>query len=242
MKKYSAVKLLFISVLFSTVLFNSCKSSGGIPIPGEEEYRISNISAEYYQIAKAYFDQKNYSKAIEYYSLAKRDKQFEESSNYQIGVCYVMQKDWNNAEIIFKDILKRDPENSTLKSSIAYIKANSGKFQEAIDLYRELYELYPNESSYLINYITVLIADERYEIASQRLTELKENFPDTQEITAFETKIADGLDPKTEETEENSELPAENVTDSSITDLNATENIAAEVIPENSILESDKEQ
>ncbi len=199
MKKYSAAKLLFISILFSTVFFSSCKSSGGIQIPGEEEYRISNISAEYYQIAKAYLDQKNYSKAIEYFTLSKRDKKYEDSSYYQIGVCYVMQKDWENAEKVFLDILKKDPENTSLKSSIAYIKANNGKFQDALDLYRELYEAYPNDSSFLINYIAILIADKRFEIADQRLAELKERFPDEPQITTFEAKIADGLEPVADE-------------------------------------------
>lgn len=213
MKKYSAAIVFFSIVIFSTILF-SCKSTNEIPIPGEEQYRINNITAEYYQIAKAYYDQKNYSKAIEYYNLSKRDKNFQESSIYQIGVCYVMQKDWANAEQIFQDLLKKDPENSTLESSIAYIYANSGKFQQSIDLYKKLYELYPNEKSYLVNYIIVLIADNRFEIAEKRLQELKNNFPDETQIANFETKIADGLEKTDEKVEETSENKDEEKTES----------------------------
>lgn len=204
MKKYSAVTLLISLILLSSSIM-SCKSTNGIPIPGEEKYRIGNISAEYFQIAKAYYDQKNYKKAIEYYELAKRDKNFEESAFYQIGVCYVMQKEWDSAEAVFNEILKKDPENSTIKSSVAYIKANAGKFQEAIDLYRELSEQYPNDSSYLINYINILIADKRFELASKKLNDLKEQFPDSNQITSFEEKIADGLEPQTEENSEKDE-------------------------------------
>lgn len=203
MKKYSAVKATVLSLILLFSLGTVCCKSTEMAIPGEEQYRIENITAEYYQIAKAYYDLKNYNKAIEYYKLAMRDKKLEQSAYYQTGICYVMQKDWPNAEKVFNNLLEKDPQNAALKSSVAYIKANSGKFEESLVLYGELNESYPNDSNYLINYITILIANKSYEMAEQKLNDLKERFPDESQITVFETKIADGLEPKkdTEETE-----------------------------------------
>lgn len=202
MKKYSAVVSAFLIILCTAV---SCKSATGVRIPGEEKIRIENITAEYFQIAKAYQDLKNYSKAIEYYNLAMSDSKFYDSSLYQIGVCYVFTKDWENAENIFKELLKKDPDNISLQSSIAYIKANSGKVNEAAELYMQICEKNPSDVAYLKNYISVLIACENLDEAERQLLKLKENFPDEQSITTIEKKVADLADklkPKKEETED----------------------------------------
>lgn len=201
MKKYFAVTLiLFISLCLFTV---SCKSVTGVRIPGEEKIRIENITAEYFQIAKAYQDLKNYNKAVEYYQLAMNDKKFYDSSLYQIGICYVQQKDWINAEDIFQKLLSKDKENLTLQASIAFIKANSGKLEEAAELYREICEKNPSDVVYLKNYISVLIAAENLKAAEREFARLKENFPDDEAITSIETKIADLSDKlsKPEETD-----------------------------------------
>ena len=54
MNKFSAI--FFISAV--AFLFSSCASS--ISIPGEKNRVVENLAAEYYNIADAYLDQKNY--------------------------------------------------------------------------------------------------------------------------------------------------------------------------------------
>ena len=59
----------FVLVAFVFLLF-SCSSQQGIGIVGEKDRIYSNILSEYYLIGDAYLDNKNYQKAIEYYTKA----------------------------------------------------------------------------------------------------------------------------------------------------------------------------
>ena len=172
----------------------SCASDGGIPIPGENEITLENITAEYFSIAKGYADIKNYTKAAEYYKKAMSSKKLHDAAYYEMGRCYALAKDWGNAEQVFLNLQKKDPENTNIQISLAYIKAMSGKTSEALALYRMLMEKNPTNASLLINYIAVLMADGKYEIAEQQYYVLKKKFPDEKAIPDILAKLADNLE------------------------------------------------
>ena len=69
----------------------------------------------------------------------------------------------------------------------------SGNLDEAMVQYQALVEQYPTDDSLLKNYIAVLMAGGKYELAETQFYILKERFPDDSSLTELQTKLADGL-------------------------------------------------
>lgn len=201
----------YLSLLF---LFFSCSGTAHLPVPGEKNAVESNISVEYYSIASSYEELKNYKKAIDYYNLAKKNKKMRASSEYKIARCYALLKDWDNAQAGFEKILKKDPSNTNIKISLAYIMAMRGDLEASSQLYSTLVSENSTDVSILKNYISVLCARGMFDEANVQLAVLKEKFPDDADISGIEKKLQELSAPKSEEkTDENSQTSV--TTDSS---------------------------
>lgn len=193
----------YLSLVF---LFFSCSGTAHLPVPGEKNAVESNISVEYYSIASSYEELKNYKKAIDYYNLAKKNKKMRASSEYKIARCYALLKDWDNAQAGFEKILKKDPSNTNIKISLAYIMAMRGDLEASSQLYSTLVSENSTDVSILKNYISVLCARGMFDEANVQLAVLKEKFPDDADISGIEKKIQELSAPKFEEkTDENSQ-------------------------------------
>lgn len=201
----------YLSLVF---LFFSCSGTAHLPVPGEKNAVESNISVEYYSIASSYEELKNYKKAIDYYNLAKKNKKLRASSEYKIARCYALLKDWDNAQAGFEKILKKDPSNTNIKISLAYIMAMRGDLEASSQLYSTLVSENLTDVSILKNYISVLCARGMFDEANVQLAVLKEKFPDDADISGIEKKLQELSAPKSEEkTDENSQTSV--TTDSS---------------------------
>ncbi len=201
----------YLSLVF---LFFSCSGTAHLPVPGEKNAVESNISVEYYSIASSYEELKNYKKAIDYYNLAKKNKKMRASSEYKIARCYALLKDWDNAQAGFEKILKKDPSNTNIKISLAYIMAMRGDLEASSQLYSTLVSENSTDVSILKNYISVLCARGMFDEANVQLAVLKEKFPDDADISGIEKKLQELSAPKSEEkTDENSQTSV--TTDSS---------------------------
>ncbi|WP_443735859.1 tetratricopeptide repeat protein [Treponema sp.] len=193
----------YLSLVF---LFFSCSGTAHLPVPGEKNAVESNISVEYYSIASSYEELKNYKKAIDYYNLAKKNKKMRASSEYKIARCYALLKDWDNAQAGFEKILKKDPSNTNIKISLAYIMAMRGDLEASSQLYSALVSENLTDVSILKNYISVLCARGMFDEANVQLAVLKEKFPDDADISGIEKKLQELSAPKSEEkTDENSQ-------------------------------------
>ena len=193
----------YLSLVF---LFFSCSGTAHLPVPGEKNAVESNISVEYYSIASSYEELKNYKKAIDYYNLAKKNKKMRASSEYKIARCYALLKDWDNAQAGFEKILKKDPSNTNIKISLAYIMAMRGDLEASSQLYSTLVSENSTDVSILKNYISVLCARGMFDEANVQLAVLKEKFPDDADISGTEKKLQELSAPKSEEkTDENSQ-------------------------------------
>ena len=166
------------------LVFVSCSS-----VPFESKVERHNILEEYFAIAKTYKDLENYKKAIEYYEKVLGDEEFHDFAFYEIAVCNVYLKNWNEAKTSFEQLLERDPSNSTLKLSLAYIEAMRGNLEDAQTMYDEIVQEYPHDVEPLKNLIAVLIAAGDAQTASQKLALLEENFPDESTIPEMKKKI-----------------------------------------------------
>ena len=180
--------LLYFTIFALLFLFFSCSTVDKV-IPGKDEAVDKSVTAEYLKIAEAYEKLKDYPKAIYYYEEAMNSKagsELGDSVYYNIGRCYALAKDWNHAAEIYKNLLAKDPDNTNLKSSLAYISAMKGDLKAAKEQYSSLIEENPTDSSLQKNYISVLLADGKKELAVKQFAVYKERFPDDKAILEIE--------------------------------------------------------
>lgn len=205
MKKSAIVIFVFIFLIFS------CKSVNSF-VPGQKKIQINNLYKEYYNIAETYFSLQNYTKAISYYKICLENKDLYNAAYYKLGLSYVMNNDWANAEKIFLDLYKIDLENDSIKSSLAYIYSMNGNLKKAEQFYCEIVKTNPDSAEYLENYIAILVKNEKYQLVEEQLVLLKEKFPNSTKIADIEKKLKE-LNPekKSTKSEENSTELSENI-------------------------------
>ena len=85
--------------------------------------------------------------------------------------------------------MKRDPENISVRMSLAYITAMEGDLDSAEEIYKSLWNNNSDNSEILVNYINVLIANNNVSEAKNLIKILKEKFQDNKNIESFEKKI-----------------------------------------------------
>ena len=183
----------FAAIFFAAgLLLNiSCSSTKlAVPIPGQSDAVISNIYIEYQNIADIYYGLEKFDKAETYYKAAMGNKDIYWNAYYKLAKCYVYQSKWGDAQTAYDTMLKRDPENASLKSSIAYIYAMNGSIDKSIELYENLIEETPESVEFLENYICVLLVDGQKEKASEQYDILKEKFPDSKRLEELSKQIA----------------------------------------------------
>ena len=179
---------LFIAAV---ILLNSSCSSNKLsfPIPGQNTAVITNIYVEYLNIADIYFGLEKYDKAESYYKAAMGNKDIYWNAYYKLAKCYAYQSKWPDAQTAYEKMLKRDPDNISLKSSIAYIYAMNGNTDKAIDMYKALIEESPDQVELLENYICVLIAADKNEEGEEQFNILKEKFPESSRLEELEKQF-----------------------------------------------------
>lgn len=192
-------------VIFISAFFSGCQST--LTVPGEKAVQKKNVYSEYYIIAEEYIKLNNYSKAIEYYKLAMGDKSLKDAAYYKMGRTYSLNGEHDKALDVFNKLLKKDPDNINLKSSVAYLTAMKGESKKAAVLYKNLVLENPDNSDILVNYISILIQIKDFETASINLEFLKTKFPDVKQIKS----LTDELDKqKTVDSEKTDESADEN--------------------------------
>lgn len=168
-------------------IFISCKTTD--IIPGSNRIKIQNIYNEYLNIANVYYELEKFDKAIEYYTLAMDSKELYWACYYKLAQCYALTSKWTQAEEYYVVLQERDPENSSIKASLAYIKAMGGNVEESKKIYQELIHEHPENQLYLENYIAILFLEKNIAEVSVPLATLKDLFPDSKNISKFESQL-----------------------------------------------------
>ena len=186
------------------LLTASCSSSKiAFPIPGQRESAVKNIYIEYMNLADAYYELEKYDKAVSYYKAAMENKDIYWTAYYKLARCYVYQSKWDLAQTSYESLLKRDTENNSLKSSLAYIYAMNGNVEKSTAMYEELIDSNPDQSEYLENYICLLLAQDKKDEAKTQFDILAEKYPASKKIEElskqFETPPEEELEPALEE-------------------------------------------
>jgi len=186
MKKTTLLLLLLICQF--SIILTSCVSKS-IPIPGDKQKQITNIYIEYMNIADIYFGEEKYDKAITYYEMAMQYKQLYWDCYYKLAKSYAYQSNWTKSREMFETLLKRDPNNSSLKESMAYINAMSGEVDKALKQYDQLIKDQPENADFLVNYIAVILLNERLDDVIVPFMALQNQFPDNTNIEKFQAQI-----------------------------------------------------
>ncbi len=182
------MKRFQVFVLISSVLFFSCKTNT-VFVPGEKNELVKKVFSEYYTLAEEYVKLENYTKAIENYKFAMKDKSLHDASYYKIGQCYAWNKQYKEAAEVFSNILKKDKNNVSLKSTVAYLTAMQGDVKGACTQYKNLVLENPDNPDLLVNYVSVLIVAKDYETAKINLEFLEKKFPSTTQLKSLKENL-----------------------------------------------------
>lgn len=202
----------------------SCGTTGPTVI-GERNRIYENITSEYFLVADAYLENKNYQKAVEFYTKASVNKNLTDLAEYKIAYTYALWEKWDEAAAGYKKLLDKEPDNFSLRSSLAYVYARQGYGDLAAQEYEVLLRDYEWDQSVLENYIVVLNSLENYELAEEKLSLLEEFFPESNKIESFRESIDKGLEAQQQVAEEKdgteSESPNDGENNTSDTDKNS---------------------
>lgn len=181
-------KNIFCFLFFITFyIFTSCKTTD--IIPGSSKIKIQNIYNEYLNIANIFYELEKFDKAMEYYTLAMDNKDLYWACYYKLAQCYAFTSKWAQAEESYIVLQKRDPQNSSIKASLAYIKAMNGNVEESKNIYQELIYEHPENQLFLENYIAILFLEKNIAEISVPLATLKDLFPESENISKFENQL-----------------------------------------------------
>lgn len=207
----------------------SCSTTGPAVI-GERNRIYENITSEYFLVADAYLENKNYQKAVEFYTKASVNKKLTDLAEYKIAYTYTLWEKWDEAVAEYKKLLDKDPTNFSLRSSLAYVYARQGYGDLAAQEYEVLLRDYEWDQSVLENYIVVLNSLQNFQQAEEKLSLLEEFFPESDKIESFRETIDKGLEAQQQAAIEKdgteSDSPDNDGKDTSNTDKNSDTNKA----------------
>jgi tetratricopeptide (TPR) repeat protein len=184
MKRVLIKAISLVGMAFNiSLLFLSCVSSSEYFLPGEKEALISNINSEYYIIANEYMKLAKYDKAIFYFNEAL-DKGYKNPEDVELRLarCNALSGNYKKSVELYQGLLLKDSNNTLIKKSLAYVYFMEGNFVASQDIYEKLYKEHFYDSSISKNYIKVLLAQDKYEEATQIYSEFVINFPEDSEL------------------------------------------------------------
>lgn len=179
------MKSCFRIFLFAIVLitFSSCLSTNS-SIQQEKEI----LKQEYVMLSDAYFNLNRFSDSLDMLFKAQ-DISNDNSLDYKIARTAAFDKKWSISIEYYNKILLKDPNNLTIKKSLAWVLAQSGDLENSKSLYNNLYTEFSFDKEIAKNYILVLIAGADIESAQVILDEYSTMYPDDDSIESLQEKI-----------------------------------------------------
>ena len=163
-----------------------------------------NLSGEYFEIANAYEELKNYEKAIYFYKKASTDEAYKNAAQYNLARTYALQHDWNASSKLLKDLNAHDPENQLICSAYAYTLVALGNVEEAKKLYSKIAKSNNDDPERVLDYIRLLVFAKDYENAKSEIDNAILNFPSAKEREEFE-KIKKQIETEASDNKKNNE-------------------------------------
>lgn len=187
---------------------------------------MADVYSGYYSIANEYVKLENIEKALEYYEKALPGYEDSNEIKYKLAYYSTLTKNYINAEKYFLELLSMDSQNSTIKSSLAYIYCKQEKYDQAITLYSEILEQNAFDEISFKNYILLTEFIGQKEEAESLVQKYIEKFPKDETIYTLlqkeeetentdESEEGSNTDEVDSSTAENKDLSVENPLDTS---------------------------
>lgn len=141
-----------------------------------------DLVAEYYNIANAYFDVKDYEQAVFYYSKALEVNNFPHINKirFNLAIAYIESGRVSEALKLVDVLLEEDPKNLQVLRTKAYGYYLLGDDEKAIDVYDQILDIFEYDTVALLNKAR-LLKDSKPDAAIEILEELNALAP-TSEI------------------------------------------------------------
>ena len=192
--KKTAFALVLVLV---ALVFTACGS-----LPGEQRVLRENSAAEYVTLADGYFSQEKYAKASEYYEKALQLTESTDTVCYKLACSYAYEGEYEKAMPLFSDLLDKDPQNRTIKESLAYVTVMSGDVRGGGELYEELAADFPEDGKLLKNYVLTLIQSKNFDAAEDKIKLYKSLFGTDSNSQLLDRKLQEALKPAEETPDE----------------------------------------
>lgn len=76
--------------------------------------------------------------------------------HHELGMTFLMIRDWENAEVELREAIRRDPSRAGAHNGLGYALEKLGDLQGALDQFRIATHLDPDDSSYQDHYVEAL--------------------------------------------------------------------------------------
>ena len=88
---------------------------------------------------------------------------------YGLGLCYVKQQKFQQAEAIFQQLSNRYPRQRQYLTALAQVAVNKRDTESAKKLYLQLQQQFPGEIEFQLDYISILLKSNQNQLALQHL-------------------------------------------------------------------------
>lgn len=94
-------------------------------------------------VADYYMKNKQYARAIQYYTKIVKNEPKKASSYFSLGYAYAGNKNWDKAIENYLTALKYDREDDEIYANLGLAYENKGLYADALKAYRHAYEINP---------------------------------------------------------------------------------------------------
>lgn len=177
---------LFFALLGVALGFSGCVT----------DTRSRSVAADYYNIGNAYADLGQYDKAASAYENAVRLDASMVKADFNLALAYGKMKRYDDAAVILKRLLLRDPQNTLILSTLGWDYHLAGKDGDALAQYDAVITMSPADPDALYNSAIILWKLDRKDEALERLRKLLANTPaDTDALFAAASILLSQDDP-----------------------------------------------
>jgi len=159
--EYSRAKLLILQLLLFVAMLFGCASNAR-----------HNLAVEYYNLGNAYYEIKDYNRAIDFFQKSIEYDPELLHAHYNLSLALIQQGRGEEANKALLELLENDPDNTAVLQIIGYSLYVQGKGEEALDVFDRILELQINDLNALYNRGIVLWELNRKIEAEQSFREL----------------------------------------------------------------------
>jgi predicted Zn-dependent protease len=129
--------------------------------------RLDSVQDEWtnYRIGEAYFQAKQYQKALKYYQQAVNKKPFNLAFQNKLGSTYFQLGNYQKAERVFRLILTEDPRHKEAMANLGYLLLRKGRKERASDYFKKTLSLDPDYLQAMFNQAALTLQNKQWDKA-----------------------------------------------------------------------------